>query len=147
MKGYLGDPELTAESLVDGWYNSGDMGYFDKDDYLWHSGRFKRFVKIGGEMVSLVKVENTMEKHLPEGVACCIVEIPDDIKGATIVAAVTSEINKITILKKMGQELPNIALPRQFFVIKELPMMGTGKINFRAVTEMVNDMVKNPDAN
>ena len=147
MKGYLGDPELTADSLIDGWYNTGDMGYFDKDDYLWHSGRFKRFVKIGGEMVSLVKVENTMEKHLPKGVACCIVEIPDDVKGATIVAAVTSEINKVTILKKMGQELPNIALPRQFFVIEELPMMGTGKINFRAVTEMVNDMVKNPDAN
>jgi acyl-[acyl-carrier-protein]-phospholipid O-acyltransferase/long-chain-fatty-acid--[acyl-carrier-protein] ligase len=104
-------------------------------------------VKIGGEMVSLVRVENEMEKHLPEGVSCCIVEIPDEIKGATIVAAVTKEINKVAILRKMGQELPNIALPRQFFVIEELPMMGTGKIDFRSVTELVNDMVDNPDAN
>jgi acyl-[acyl-carrier-protein]-phospholipid O-acyltransferase/long-chain-fatty-acid--[acyl-carrier-protein] ligase len=47
----------------------------------------------------------------------------------------------------MGQELPNIALPRHFFVIEELPMMGTGKIDFRSVTELVNDMVDNPDAN
>jgi len=147
MKGYLGEPELTAEAIVDGWYNTGDMGYLDKDGYLWHSGRFKRFVKIGGEMVSLVRVENVMEKHLPEGVSCCIVEIPDEIKGATIVAAVTRDINKIAILRKMGQELPNIALPRQFFVIEELPMMGTGKIDFRSVTELVNDMVDNPDAN
>ncbi len=147
MKGYLGAPELTAEAIVDGWYNTGDMGYLDKDGYLWHSGRFKRFVKIGGEMVSLVKVENVMEQHLPEGVSCCIVEIPDEIKGATIVAAVTRDINKIAILRKMGQELPNIALPRQFFVIEELPMMGTGKIDFRSVTELVNDMVDNPDAN
>jgi acyl-[acyl-carrier-protein]-phospholipid O-acyltransferase/long-chain-fatty-acid--[acyl-carrier-protein] ligase len=147
MKGYLGQPELTAEAIVDGWYNTGDMGYLDEDGYLWHSGRFKRFVKIGGEMVSLEKVENVMEQHLPEGVSCCIVEIPDEIKGATIVAAVTKEINKIAILRKMGQELPNIALPRQFFVLEELPMMGTGKIDFRSVSELVNDMVNNPDAN
>jgi len=147
MKGYLGQPELTAEAIQDGWYNTGDMGYLDEDGYLWHSGRFKRFVKIGGEMVSLVRVENVMEQHLPEGVSCCIVEIPDEIKGATIVAAVTKDINKIAILRKMGKELPNIALPRQFFVIKELPMMGTGKIDFRSVTELVNDMVDNPDAN
>jgi acyl-[acyl-carrier-protein]-phospholipid O-acyltransferase/long-chain-fatty-acid--[acyl-carrier-protein] ligase len=147
MKGYLGQPELTAEAIVDGWYNTGDMGYLDEDGYLWHSGRFKRFVKIGGEMVSLVQVENVMEKHLPEGVKCCIVEIPDEIKGATIVAAVTEDINKVAILRKMGKELPNISLPRQFFVIEDLPMMSTGKIDFRSVTELVNDMVNNPDAN
>ncbi|RLD70774.1 MAG: bifunctional acyl-ACP--phospholipid O-acyltransferase/long-chain-fatty-acid--ACP ligase [Bacteroidetes bacterium] len=147
MKGYLGAPELTAETIVDGWYNTGDMGYLDEDGYLWHAGRFKRFVKIGGEMVSLVRVENVMEQHLPEGVKCCIVEIPDEVKGATIVAAVTKEINKVAILRKMGQELPNIALPRQFFVIAELPMMGTGKIDFRSVSNLVNEMADNPDAN
>lgn len=147
MKGYLGDPELTSEAIVDGWYNTGDMGYMDKDDYLWHAGRFKRFVKIGGEMVSLVKVENVMEQFLPEGVSCCVVEIPDEVKGASIVAAVTKDINKVALLRKMGEELPNIALPRQFFVIDELPMMSTGKIDFRSVTELVNDLVENPDAN
>jgi acyl-[acyl-carrier-protein]-phospholipid O-acyltransferase/long-chain-fatty-acid--[acyl-carrier-protein] ligase len=144
MKGYLNDPELTADVLQDGWYNTGDMGYLDEDGYLWHSGRFKRFVKIGGEMVSLVKVENTMEQYLPEGVKCCIVEIPDEVKGSTIVAAVTQEINKVAILRKMGNDLPNIALPRQFFFFDELPMMGTGKIDFRSVTAMVNDQVKQP---
>ncbi len=147
MKGYLGEPELTAESIVDGWYNTGDMGYLDEEKYLWHAGRFKRFVKIGGEMVSLVKVENVMEQFLPEGVSCCIVEIPDEVKGANIVAAVTKEIDKATLLKKMGEVLPNISLPRYFYVIEELPMMGTGKIDFRSVTELVNDMVDNPDAN
>ncbi len=145
MKGYLNEPELTAEAIIDGWYNTGDMGFLDKDDFLWHSGRFKRFVKIGGEMVSLVKVENVMEQHLPEGVSCCIVEIPDEMKGATIVAAITQDINKVAILRKMGKELPNISLPRRFFVIPELPMMGTGKIDFRTVTEMVEDMAQEAD--
>lgn len=142
MKGYLDAPELNAEAIVDGWYNTGDMGFLDVDGYLWHSGRFKRFVKIGGEMVSLVRVENVMEKYLPEGVSCCIVEIPDEVKGATIVAAVTEEINKVAILRKMGKELPNIALPRQFFVLKELPMMSTGKIDFRSVFNLVNEIVE-----
>jgi acyl-[acyl-carrier-protein]-phospholipid O-acyltransferase/long-chain-fatty-acid--[acyl-carrier-protein] ligase len=141
MKGYYDDPELTAEALVDGWYNTGDMGYFDEDGYLWHAGRFKRFAKIGGEMVSLVKVENTLEKFLPVGVSCCVVEVSDEIKGASIIATVTIEVNRAEILKKMGNELPNIALPRQFVVIKELPMMGTGKIDFRSVTKIVQELL------
>jgi len=143
MKGYYDDPELTADALVDGWYNTGDMGYFDEDGYLWHAGRFKRFVKIGGEMVSLVKVENTLEKFLPVGVSCCVVEVSDEKKGAAIIATVTIEVNKTEILKKMGDELPNIALPKQFVVIKELPMMGTGKIDFRSVTRIVQEIINN----
>lgn len=144
MKGYYDDPELTADALVDGWYNTGDMGYFDEDGYLWHAGRFKRFAKIGGEMVSLVKVENTLEKFLPVGVSCCVVEVADEKKGAAIIATVSIEVNKTEILKKMGDELPNIALPKQFVVIRELPMMGTGKIDFRSVTKIVQEILNKP---
>jgi len=146
MKGYYDDPELTADALVDGWYNTGDMGYFDEDGYLFHAGRFKRFAKIGGEMVSLVKVENTLEKYLPVGVSCCVVEVSDEKKGASIVATVTIEVNKQEILKKMGSELPNIALPKQFVVIRELPMMGTGKIDFRSVTKIVQEILRASEA-
>lgn len=145
MKGYYDDPEQTAEVLKDGWYNTGDMGFFDGDGYLWHAGRFKRFAKIGGEMVSLVKVENTLEKLLPEGIKCCVVEILDIKKGSYIVAAVSAEIHKTEILRKMMKELPIIALPRQFVVIEELPMMATGKIDFRRVTGMVRDIMENSD--
>jgi acyl-[acyl-carrier-protein]-phospholipid O-acyltransferase / long-chain-fatty-acid--[acyl-carrier-protein] ligase len=150
MKGYYDDPELTEESLSDGWYYTGDMGYFDEDNYLWHAGRFKRFVKVGGEMVSLVKVENTLEKYLPTGVSCCVVEVSDEKKGASIIATVTIEVNKTEILKKMGTELPNIALPKQFIIIRELPMMSTGKIDFRTVTKIVQEIINGsgsiPDA-
>lgn len=145
MKGYYDDPELTADVLVDGWYNTGDMGYFDEDGYLWHAGRFKRFAKVGGEMVSLVKVENILEKLLPTGVSCCVVEVSDVKKGSYIVATVSQEINKTEILRKMLNELPIIALPRQFIVIKELPMMSTGKIDFRSVTKIVEEIMKKPE--
>ncbi|MEZ7873993.1 MAG: AMP-binding protein [Bacteroidales bacterium] len=140
MNGYYQDPEQTAEAIKDGWYNTGDMGYLDSDGYLWHSGRFKRFVKIGGEMVSLVKVENTLEKYLPTGVSCCVVDVQDEVRGSSIIATVTIEVNKSEILKKMGEELPNIALPKHFVVIRELPMMGTGKIDFRSVSKIVQEI-------
>ena len=141
MKGYYDDPELTADVLVDGWYNTGDMGFFDEDGFLWHAGRFKRFAKVGGEMVSLVKVENILEKLLPEGVSCCVVEVPDEKRGSYIVATVSKEVNKTHILRMMLNDLPIISLPREFIVINELPMMGTGKIDFRSVTKMVREIL------
>ncbi len=143
MKGYLDDFEETSMRIRGGWYDTGDMGYLDEEGFLWHCGRLRRFVKIGGEMVSLVKVENVLEKYLPEDVSCCVVEVPDAQKGAKIVAAVSKQIDEKRVLKQMAEELPNIALPRQFVVIEELPKMGSGKIDFRSVTEIVQDYLHN----
>jgi acyl-[acyl-carrier-protein]-phospholipid O-acyltransferase / long-chain-fatty-acid--[acyl-carrier-protein] ligase len=134
MKGYFDDIEETSVRIKDGWYDTGDMGAFDEDGYLYHRGRLKRFVKIGGEMISLVRTESIMEKYLPDGVECCVVEVPDSIKGGKIVAAVTAPVQEREILKKMSKDLPSIALPKQFVVLKEFPKMGSGKIDFRTVT-------------
>ncbi len=141
MKGYFDDLEETSMRIRQGWYDTGDMGYIDHDGYLWHSGRLKRFVKIGGEMVSLVKVEDAVEKLLPRNISCCVVEIPDQIKGARIIVAVTAAVDERKILKQLGEILPAIEIPKQFMVIKELPRMGSGKIDFRAATEMVRSMM------
>jgi acyl-[acyl-carrier-protein]-phospholipid O-acyltransferase/long-chain-fatty-acid--[acyl-carrier-protein] ligase len=137
MKGYFDDLEETSMRIRHGWYDTGDMGFSDEDGFLWHSGRLKRFVKIGGEMVSLVKVENVLERLLPEGASCCVVEVPDALKGAKIIAAVTWPLDEKMVLKQMAEQLPNLALPKQFVIIEELPRMGSGKIDFRTVTEMV----------
>jgi acyl-[acyl-carrier-protein]-phospholipid O-acyltransferase/long-chain-fatty-acid--[acyl-carrier-protein] ligase len=142
MKGYLHDFEETSMRIRHGWYDTGDMGYLDTDEFLWHAGRLKRFVKIGGEMVSLVKVEDVLQKLLPENIACSVVEIPDAHKGVRIVAAVTQKVDERRILKLMSEHLPNIALPKQFIVIEELPKMGSGKIDFRGVTEMVQTLLQ-----
>ena len=91
MKGYFDDLEETSLRIKDGWYETGDMGVLDEEGFLWHRGRLKRFVKIGGEMVSLVRVESVLLGLLPEGVDCCVVEVPDSLKGARIVAAVTHD--------------------------------------------------------
>ncbi|MCF7919298.1 MAG: AMP-binding protein [Candidatus Cloacimonetes bacterium] len=134
MKGYLDDMEETCLHIRNGWYDTGDMGCFDEDGFLWHKGRLKRFVKVGGEMVSLVRVEESLLRLLPEDVQCCVVGLPDPVKGSEIVAAVSSEeINKLKIGIQLKLELPAIAIPRHFYHIPEMPIMGSGKINFREV--------------
>jgi len=142
MKGYYDDIEETAMRIRHGWYDTGDMGYLDEDGYLWHSGRLKRFIKVGGEMVSLVKIEDAIEKIIPENINCCVVDIHDDVKGSKIVVAVTEKIDEKKVLKQLSSILPNIALPKQFVVISELPKMGSGKIDFRQVTEKVKEILK-----
>lgn len=142
MPGYFDDFEATTLSIRHGWYDTGDMGYHDADGYLWHVGRLKRFVKIGGEMVSLIRVENELERLLPDDISCCVVEVPDAVRGARIVAAVTRKLDEPKLLKQLSEVLPNISLPKQFVVIEELPKMGSGKIDFRRITEMVRDIVQ-----
>ena len=141
MKGYFGDYEETSLRIRDGWYETGDMGVLDKDGYLWHRGRLKRFVKIGGEMVSLVKTENVLEGLIPEGSSCCVVDVPDSAKGARLVAAVTAKVNEKEIIREMSKKLPKIAVPSQFIVFQELPKMGSGKVDFRTITDMVGKKV------
>ena len=142
MKGYFDDIEETSLRIKNGWYETGDMGVIDEEGYLWHRGRLKRFVKIGGEMVSLVRVEMVLTELLPDDIDCCVVEVPDSLKGARIVAAVTKEINEKKILKQLAEELPAISLPKQFMVFDDLPKMGSGKIDFRSITDMVRQRIQ-----
>lgn len=144
MKGYLGDIEETSLHIHNGWYDTGDMGMLDEDGFLWHRGRLKRFVKVGGEMVSLVRVEEILSKYLPEGVQCCVVDVPNPKKGADVVAAVaTGEFNQKKILKQMAKELPAIAVPKEFYVIEDIPLMGSGKVAFREVEKICRELQNN----
>lgn len=142
MKGYFDDFEQTSLSIRHGWYDTGDMGYKDAEGYLWHVGRLKRFLKIGGEMVSLIKVEDVLEKLLPADAECCVVEVPDAIRGARIVAAITQPINEKYTLSKMAEQLPSIAIPYKFVVMPEMPKLGSGKIDFKTITEKVRDIIQ-----
>ena len=140
MEGYLGDIEETSLRIRNGWYDTGDIGIVDDDGFLWHRGRLKRFVKVGGEMVSLVKVEDVLSHLLPEDVICCVVDVPHPTKGADVVAAVANgNFDMHKVLKQLKKELPAIAVPRQFYVIEDIPMMASGKVNFRAVEKICRE--------
>lgn len=142
MDGYLNDVEESSLRLKSGWYDTGDLGYLDEDGYLWHKGRLKRFVKIGGEMISLVFVEETLNEITGDDIECCAVEIPDAKRGSRIVAVTNKEINQSEVHKKLGKEMPNIALPKSYIVIAEFPRMGSGKTDFRTLTEEVRKQLK-----
>ena len=141
MLGYLDDLEETMLRIRNGWYDTGDIGMIDEDGFLWHKGRLKRFVKVGGEMVSLVKVEEVLSRLLPEDVICCVVDVPNMTKGADVVAAVANgNFDKHKVLKELQKELPSIAIPKQFYVIENIPMMSSGKVNFREVEKTCREL-------
>lgn len=141
MKGYLNDLEETSKSMRDGWYDTGDMGRLDEDGYLWHEGRLKRFVKVGGEMVSLVRVEGELEELLPDDVVCCVIGVADASRGARIIAAVTSPVDGEALRGKLAERLPRIAIPKEFVVVDELPETGSGKTDFRRAEMIVHEVL------
>ena len=142
MEGYLHDLEQTSLRIHNGWYDTGDIGLVDEDGFLYHKGRLKRFVKVGGEMVSLVKVEELLSELLPDDVICCVVDVPHPTKGADVVAAVANgDFDMHKVLKQLKKELPAIAIPKQFHVIEDIPMMASGKVNFREVETIVRDKI------
>jgi acyl-[acyl-carrier-protein]-phospholipid O-acyltransferase/long-chain-fatty-acid--[acyl-carrier-protein] ligase len=122
MAGYLGDMEETSMRIHNGWYDTGDIGLIDDDGFLWHKGRLKRFVKVGGEMVSLVKVEDVLSRLLPENVICSVVDVPNPIKGSDVVAAVaTGDFDMHAVLKQLKKRAACDCVPRQFYVIEDIP--------------------------
>ena len=143
MLGYLNDIEESSLRLKSGWYDTGDLGYLDEDGYLWHKGRLKRFVKIGGEMVSLIMVEETMNALTPVEVECCAVELPDSKRGSKIVGVTNIEVDQQDLNKKLSKALPNLALPKKYVHVAEFPRMGSGKTDFRSLTEIVRELDEN----
>jgi len=140
MQGYLNDVEESSLKIKSGWYDTGDLGFLDEDGYIWHKGRLKRFVKIGGEMVSLVMVEETMNELTPLEVECCAVELPDSKRGSRIVGVTNAEIDQQDLSKRLAKKIPNLALPKKYVLVREFPRMGSGKTDFRSLTEIVREL-------
>lgn len=139
--GYYNDYEETSLRIRDGWYDTGDMGVIDEEGFITHRGRLRRFVKIGGEMVSLARVEAVLEEILPPETLCCVVDVPNLRKGAEIVAAVTTkEIETRQIHKYMKKGLPSLMVPTEYYVLDELPLMPSGKVNFREVETIIREL-------
>jgi acyl-[acyl-carrier-protein]-phospholipid O-acyltransferase/long-chain-fatty-acid--[acyl-carrier-protein] ligase len=93
MQGYLDDPTRTAQAIVtlDGrrWYRTGDKGHVDADGFLTIVDRYSRFAKLGGEMVSLGAVEQSLMRAVDDAdFEVIVVALPDEKKGERLVALV-----------------------------------------------------------
>jgi acyl-[acyl-carrier-protein]-phospholipid O-acyltransferase/long-chain-fatty-acid--[acyl-carrier-protein] ligase len=140
MRGYLGQPEKTAEVLHDGWYVTGDIGAFDNDGFLQITDRLSRFSKIGGEMVPHGRVEEKL--HEAAGVtdiSFVVCGVPDEKKGEQLLVLHTLPPDRLAeTLHRLPQlGLPNLWVPRpnQFFRVAELPRLASGKMDLRSMKE------------
>jgi acyl-[acyl-carrier-protein]-phospholipid O-acyltransferase / long-chain-fatty-acid--[acyl-carrier-protein] ligase len=145
MQGYLNRPEKTAEVLVDGWYNTGDIAAMDEDGFMRITDRLSRFSKIGGEMVPHLKIEDKLHE-LAEATeqVFAVTAVPDERKGERIVVLHTlSESSLRECLDRLAKsDLPALWKPRpdQFIQIQSLPYLGTGKLDLRRLRELAVEM-------
>jgi len=142
MKGYLNNDEKTKDALVEIddkiWYKTGDKGHIDKDGFITIIDRYSRFAKIAGEMVSLTAVENKIYEYLgdDEDIKLVCVNLPDEKKGEKIVLVIDTEIENIKS-KLIEFGINPLWIPSEFKVIDSIPVLGTGKIDFKSAKEML----------
>jgi long-chain acyl-CoA synthetase len=90
MPGYWNKPEATAESIVDGWLHTGDIGHLDDDGYLFITDRAKDMIIRGGENVYCVEIENRLVQHL-EIADAAVIGVPHPELGEEVKAVVQLE--------------------------------------------------------
>ena len=144
MKGYLGQPEKTAEVLREGWYQTGDVASLDDDGFLRITDRLSRFSKIGGEMVPHLKVEEVLHEAADTTeTAFAVTGVPDEKKGERLVVLHTLGPESVAAcLDRLNQaDIPNLWKPKkdQFFHVDTLPYLGTGKLDLRRVREWAKE--------
>lgn len=143
MQGYIqadqpGIIEKTSiKKLGKGWYDTGDIVSVDEDGYVTILGRAKRFAKIAGEMISLAAVEEMLISVDPD-FDYAAVSIDDEKKGEQIIAFTTNKILKRDLISKICKEkqLSELYIPKVIIPINELPVLATGKLNYRLMVEM-----------
>lgn len=152
FQGYLG--EHVANPFIDRkgkrWYRSGDLGFVDKEGNLILGGRMKRFVKIGGEMVSLSAIEEELaaaakekgwiskeDQRPPLAIGVIEKEKPQLILFA-IFSISKEEIN--LILREKG--FPQLVKIAEVQTIPEIPLTATGKVQYRQVMELALSRAK-----
>jgi acyl-[acyl-carrier-protein]-phospholipid O-acyltransferase/long-chain-fatty-acid--[acyl-carrier-protein] ligase len=149
MRGYLGRDDLTAQVMHDGWYITGDIALMDEDGFLQITDRLARFSKIGGEMVPHGRVEEALHEAAgAPGQLFAVTAIPDDRKGERLAVLHTLDEAAVPgILETVAAAgLPNLFLPRRdhFLKVDALPVLGTGKLDLRAVKRIAAERLAAP---
>jgi len=146
MKGYLHDAEKTAQAIVelDGhhWYKTGDKGRLDKDGFLIIVDRYSRFVKLGGEMISLTAVEQAI-RHVTQhdDLDIMAVNLPDSKKGEKIVLLLAGEQDPQSLRKQLQASSMNpLMVPSQIYTVEEVPKLGSGKMDFASGRQLASSL-------
>ncbi len=133
--GYEGEPERTAEVLVDGWFRTSDAGRLDDDGRLHVLGRLDDMVVSGGVNVPAAAVAARLRRH-PGVRAAEVLGVPDEEWGNRVVAFVVGDLGADEARDWVGQEQPRSWAPRQLVRLDAIPMLANGKPDRLALREL-----------
>ena len=145
MQGYLGELEKTEAVLKNGWYNTGDMAKIDRSGYLYITGRYSRFSKIGGEMVPHIGLEEEIHSILETTeIKVVVTAVSDALKGEKLIvlhlkiAKNPREI--VSELRKKG--IANLWIPKvkDFYEIDRIPYLGSGKLDLAGIRDLAGKL-------
>jgi len=131
MKGYLGQPEITATTLRGGWLHTGDVGYVDEDGFYFIVDRIKDLVIRGGYNVYPREIEEVLYSH-PGILESAVIGKPDERLGEEVVAVVVrrdgADLDAEEVMAYCREHLAAYKCPREVRFMTELPKGPTGKI-------------------
>jgi acyl-CoA synthetase (AMP-forming)/AMP-acid ligase II len=140
MSGYLDQPELTARSIVGGWFRAGDMARQDADGYLYLATRKSDMIIRGGENVYPVEIESTIADH-PSVLEVAVIGIPEEhwgeIVGAAIVLRSGCKATKQEIQDLCRSRLASYKVPEHVQFFDDLPKNSTNKLVKSQIVELV----------
>jgi acyl-[acyl-carrier-protein]-phospholipid O-acyltransferase / long-chain-fatty-acid--[acyl-carrier-protein] ligase len=147
MRGYLHQPEKTADAVRNGWYNTGDVGLVEPDGFIRITGRVSRFAKIAGEMVPLERLDDEMQEILATGGdrMLAVAAVPDEKRGERLVVLYLAEIEArvcdlLAALPKRG--IPNLWVPdrRDCYPVETMPVLGSGKLDLKKLGDVAREL-------
>ncbi|MET0812261.1 MAG: AMP-binding protein [Microbacterium sp.] len=142
MAGYLGRPEETAETIVEGWLHTGDVGRFDEDGYLQIVDRIKDMIIRGGENIYPKEIENAFYAH-PDVHEVAVVGRHDDVLGEVPVAFVVLREGASMDAADLGRHVAGILAafkrPARIDLVGEIPKNPVGKIDKPALRRRLRD--------
>jgi acyl-coenzyme A synthetase/AMP-(fatty) acid ligase len=142
MSGYWEAPEATAEVVVDGWLDSGDLAHADADGYLWFFGRKKQVIVHDGSNISPYEVEGALVDH-PAIALAGAVGVHDTVHGENVRAYVTlaegAERPSAADLIVHCRERIGYKAPEEIVFLEEMPLNPTGKIDRVGLKKLAED--------
>ncbi|TDV57921.1 class I adenylate-forming enzyme family protein [Actinophytocola oryzae] len=139
MLGYWNDPELTAQTVRDGWLHTGDVGRLDEDGFLYVVDRMKDLIIRGGFNVFPRDVEDVLLGHPAVQAAACVGR-PDPERGEEVVAVVKlapgADTTGAELVEFARARLAKYKYPREVRVLDAVPLTSVGKVNRKAVRDL-----------
>ena len=130
-KGYENNEEANKSSFINGWFRTGDQGFFDSDGYLKISGRLKEIINRGGEKISPLEIDNVLMEH--ESIEQVVTfGVKDKMLGETIGVAIVikagAECTDTEIKNYARMHLADFKIPKHICFLNEIPKGATGKM-------------------